>query len=177
MILRCASGIARITKSTGIKDIRSMHVGETETVKGLKITAVRSKHFGGRMFLAGGFILGYTGFVIEGKEGTVYFPGDAAYSETYFTEIGKKFNIDIALLPIGAYKPRFYLKAKHMNPDDAIQAFMDLKAKYLVPIHWGTFKLGFEMLSTPPRWLKTLSEQYEIEDKVKILDFGESFEL
>ena len=177
MALRCARGIARIIKSTHITDVKSMYEDETDTVAGLKITAVRSKHFGGRLFLAGGFILGYTGFIIEGKEGTVYFPGDAAYSETYFTEIGQRFKIDIALLPIGAYKPRIYLRGKHMNPDDAIKAFQDLHARYMVPIHWGTFKLGLEFLHTPTRWLRELSQQYGVEDKVKILQFGETFSL
>lgn len=173
--VRCARGFSRLVKRLHVADVEAMHEGEVSEVGGIRITAVRSKHFGGRLFLAGGFLFGYTGFIIEGKEGTVYFPGDTAYSDTIFRDIGKRFDIDIALLPIGAYKPRIYLRGKHMNPDDAIQAFLDLKAKYMVPIHWGTFKLGFEYTNTPTRWLKELSHQYDIKDRVKVLHFGESF--
>ena len=175
--VRCARGIRPMLQRMGFSHVQALHNWETDEVAGLRVTAVPSKHFGGRTFLAGGFILGYTGFVIEGKEGSVYFPGDTAYSERYFQEIGERFKIDIALLPIGAYKPRIYLRGKHMNPEDAVMAFLDLKAEYMVPIHWGTFKLGFEFLSTPIRFLRALREQYEIQDRVRILEFGESFEL
>lgn len=173
--VRCASGMSGIIKRLGFSNVAAMRDWESHEVSGLRLTAVPSRHFGGRMFLAGGFLLGYTGFILEGKEGTIYFPGDTAYSDRYFQEIGNRFKIDIALLPIGAYKPRLYLQNKHMNPHDAIRAFLDLKARYMVPIHWGTFKLGFEFLSTPIRWTKILSKQYDIEERVKILHFGESF--
>jgi len=148
----------------------------TRFVKDTPIIAARGLS---KIFQRMGFTdaVGWSGFIVEGKEGTVYFPGDAAYSQKYFQEIGRRFRIDVALLPIGAYRPRWFLKNKHMNPPDAVQAFFDLQARYMVPIHWGTFRLGLERPETPLAWLDELRKEYHIKERVKILQFGESFTL
>ena len=171
-----ARGLSKIFQRMGFTDAVSLQKWQHAERGSLKITAVPSKHFGGRVLLVG-YILGWSGFIVEGKEGTVYFPGDAAYSQKYFQEIGRRFRIDVALLPIGAYRPRWFLKNKHMNPPDAVQAFFDLQARYMVPIHWGTFRLGLERPETPLAWLDELRKEYHINERVKILQFGESFTL
>ena len=66
--------------------------------------------------------------------------------------------IDAALLPIGAYEPRWFMKAQHMNPDDAVQAFLDLGAERFFAMHWGTFKLTDEPLLEPPARTRELWE-------------------
>ena len=89
------------------------------------------------------------GWIIQGKQYCVYFAGDTGYDGT-FLEIGKRFpHIDVALLPIGAYDPEWFMQAVHLNPEEATQAFIDSKANYMVPIHWGTFKLSDEPLDEP----------------------------
>jgi L-ascorbate metabolism protein UlaG (beta-lactamase superfamily) len=82
---------------------------------------------------------------------SVYHAGDSGYFEG-FREIGKKLKPDIALLPIGAYHgPKF--GENHMDPEQAIQAFADLRSKILIPMHFGTYRLSYEPLHEPPQRL------------------------
>src|SRR6267378_1691739 len=93
------------------------------------------------------------GFVVEGPSGRIYHSGDTAYFDG-FAEIGRRFpGLDAALLPIGAYDPPWFMEKQHMNPEQAVQAFVDLGARWLVAMHWGTFKLTDEPLDEPPRRL------------------------
>jgi L-ascorbate metabolism protein UlaG (beta-lactamase superfamily) len=90
------------------------------------------------------------GFVIEGSSARLYHSGDTAYFEG-FTEIGRRAGpIDAALLPIGAYEPAWFMSKQHMNPEEAVRAFVDLGAKRFVAMHWGTFQLTDESLDEPP---------------------------
>jgi L-ascorbate metabolism protein UlaG (beta-lactamase superfamily) len=94
------------------------------------------------------------GFVVEGASARIYHSGDTAYFDG-FTEIGRRSGpIDAALLPIGAYDPAWFMSKQHMNPEEAVQAFVDLGAKQFVAMHWGTFKLTDEPLDEPPRRLR-----------------------
>jgi L-ascorbate metabolism protein UlaG (beta-lactamase superfamily) len=91
------------------------------------------------------------GFVIEGSKSRVYHAGDTAYFAG-FSEIGARFpGIDAALLPIGAYDPGWFMEKQHMNPEQAVQAFVDLGARTFLAMHWGTFKLTDEPLDEPPK--------------------------
>lgn len=93
------------------------------------------------------------GFVIEGNK-RVYFAGDTGYGK-FFKMIHEKYKeIDLALLPIGAYEPRWFMKYAHMNPEDAVQAMLDLEASKAVGIHFGTFQLTDEGISDPVKLLK-----------------------
>jgi len=82
---------------------------------------------------------------------TVYLAGDSAYFEG-LREIGQPLGPELALLPIGAYHPESFRKV-HMGPDQAVQSFHDLQSRWLVPMHHGTFKLSFEALDEPARWI------------------------
>jgi L-ascorbate metabolism protein UlaG (beta-lactamase superfamily) len=95
------------------------------------------------------------GFVVEGDGMRVYHTGDTAYFDG-FAEIGKRFpDLLAAMLPIGAYDPPWFMQTMHMNPEQATQAFLDLRARDFLAMHWGTFKLTDEPLDEPPRRLKT----------------------
>ena len=100
----------------------------------------------------------------------VYHAGDSAYSDC-FKEIGRRCAPEIALLPIGAYYPDSFRNV-HMGPDEALKVFRDLGAAWFVPMHFGTFKLSFEDLSEPPRWLRELALQNGMSHHVRILDEG-----
>jgi L-ascorbate metabolism protein UlaG (beta-lactamase superfamily) len=90
------------------------------------------------------------GFVIEGSSARIYHSGDTAYFDG-FSQIGRRCGtIDAALLPIGAYDPAWFMSKQHLNPEEAIQAFVDLGARNFVAMHWGTFKLTEEPLDEPP---------------------------
>jgi len=134
----------------------------------LKVTLVPAKHWGARTIHD--HHRGYGGFVLEHQGRSIYHAGDSAYFDG-FKEIGKRFAPQIALLPIGAYYPDSFRNV-HMGPDEAVQVFRDLQAQWLVPMHFGAFKLSFEELDEPPRWLKDIAHRDGIAHHLKILDEG-----
>ncbi len=94
------------------------------------------------------------GWMIECGPHTIYFAGDTAYAH-HFKMIGEVFkNIDIAILPIAPCEPREWMKRTHIDPIQAGQAFLDLKARHFVPMHWGTFSLGTDYFELPIELLK-----------------------
>jgi L-ascorbate metabolism protein UlaG (beta-lactamase superfamily) len=101
---------------------------------------------------------GFGGYVIDSASGpTIYHSGDSAYFGG-FAEIGRRLGPEIALLPIGAYFPDSY-RAVHTSPEEALQAFVDLKADVMIPMHYGTFRLGREPMDEPlPRLLQAAAK-------------------
>jgi L-ascorbate metabolism protein UlaG (beta-lactamase superfamily) len=137
----------------------------------LHITLIPAKHWSRRRLFDKNTIL-WGGFVITSKNHTIYFAGDTAYGK-HFKEIGKHFNIDIALLPIGAYKPKKIMQHHHLDPKEAYCAFCDLDAKTMIPMHYGTFNLSDEALDEPLSWMQKIST-----DTIKhicFLPIGETF--
>ena len=142
-----------------------------ELPDGTKITAVPVKHRGGRFSY-----LRFTkssGYLIQKGDRTVYFTGDASYSD-HFAEVGASSRIDLALLPISGYSPRFFMHGRHMTPSQVVQAFEDLKARYMVPIHWGSFSLSLEPTNQPIELLnKILEDRPDLKDRIPIVQHGE----
>ncbi len=161
-----ARGLGTHLKKLGFKTVYELSAWESTRLGSFAITATPAKHFGRQPFFHE--ISDFIGFVLQ-NEKTVYFAGDTAYFEG-FRQIGGRFLIDVALLPIGAYKPRKNLK-KHMNPPDALRAFKDLNARWMIPIHWGTFHLGWEGINAPAQWLERLLQKEAL--PVRILKAGE----
>jgi L-ascorbate metabolism protein UlaG (beta-lactamase superfamily) len=84
----------------------------------------------------------------------VYFAGDSGYAQPIFREIGRRCGPpDLALLPIGAYEPRWFMKDAHMNPAEAVQVHLDVGARRSAAMHWGTFQLTDEGFREPVRAL------------------------
>jgi L-ascorbate metabolism protein UlaG (beta-lactamase superfamily) len=125
---------------------------QSTEVGGVRITFVPAQHFSQRGLADRNETL-WGGFVIEGSSATVYHAGDTAFFAG-FKQIGERLAIDAALLPIGAYDPRWFMKAAHVDPEEALQAFADLGAGTFLAMHWGTFKLADEPLDEPPRLLE-----------------------
>jgi L-ascorbate metabolism protein UlaG (beta-lactamase superfamily) len=167
-VVVCARNLGDLLASAGHRDIVELGWGESITLRGATITALEVNHWGTRGFFDDH--RGYTGFLVETAGGSFFFPGDTAYFP-HFAEYGRRYAIDLALLPIGAYNP---FRRVHMNPEDALQAFFDLRARYLVPIHWGTFVLSLEPVDEPPRWLASLAAKHGVSERVKILRHGMS---
>jgi len=141
----------------------------------IKISSYQTKHWGKR-YPWQKIKRGFNSYVFEKRNKSVYFAGDTAYGKT-FRKIGKSKKIDIALLPIGAYGKDQEDNNYHMNPEDALRAFSDLKAKYLIPIHWGNFKLSKEPMNEPIEWLKKLINKTKgLKERVCILRNGAYFE-
>ena len=104
---------------------------------------------------------------------TIYLSGDTAYFDR-FREIGQKFPIDLAIINLGAYEPRWFMAGSHMNPTVSVRAFRELGAKKLLIVHWGTFRLGDEPVHFPPIDLKKEMKKEGILDRLVHLNHGET---
>ena len=121
---------------------------------GSKLTAVPAQHFSGR----GPFDRNRTlwcGFVIEGRSATIYFAGDTGMGP-HFEQIAGRFpEIDVAILPIGAYRPEWFMGEVHTSPKDAVQAHLMLNARVSIASHFGTFRLADDGESEPTDQLQS----------------------
>lgn len=112
-------------------------------------------------------------FLIRTPQLSIYFGGDSAY-EAHFREIRDTLGApDICMLPVGAYKPSYVMKEAHMNPGEAVEAFRDLGAKVMIPMHFGTYDLSDEPLGEPVRILKDLERSGNISGELRMKDIGE----
>jgi L-ascorbate metabolism protein UlaG (beta-lactamase superfamily) len=143
----------------------------------VRVSFVPSQHWSRRGLFDTNQTL-WGGFVIEGARARIYHAGDTAWFAG-FKEIGERFpGLDAALLPIGAYDPGWFMEKQHMNPEQAVQGFLDLGAKRLAAMHWGTFKLTDEPLEEPPQRLRAEWLRRGLpEDRLRILAIGETLEL
>ncbi len=116
----------------------------------------------------------YGGYIVRAGGKSVFHCGDSAYFDG-FTDIGKRFEIDIALMPIGAYESPSG-RDVHMNPEEAMRAFADLGAKVIIPMHYGTFPLGNEPHHEPVERLLMEADRLGISDRVLILEEGVGIE-
>ena len=168
-------GDTKYAVKAGFTKVFEMNLWDTVEQNTTKITCVPAKHKSNRAPLQRIKQL-CCGYVIENNGHSVYFAGDTGYGG-HFKEISSRFSINAAILPIGAYKPHNWFKEIHLNPNTAIQAFLDLKADVLIPMHWGTFKISDEPLREPPILLLEEAKKAGIQDKVRILQNGEFVEL
>ena len=121
---------------------------QTTEIDGLRVTLVPSRHWSRRGVLDVNRTL-WGGFVIECEGEAIYHAGDSAAFDG-FAEIGRRFpGLLAAMLPIGGYRPAWFMEKQHMNPEQAGEAFLELDARVLVPMHWGAFQLTDEPISEP----------------------------
>lgn len=117
------------------------------------VTCLPSQHWSNRLGQPANSTL-WCSWLVASEDRKYYFAGDTGYFPG-FAEYGRRFGpIDIAMLPIGAYEPRWVMSYQHMDPAEAYRAFQDLGARYFLPMHWGTFDLTDEPLDLPPRELE-----------------------
>lgn len=161
-------GVGELARNLGFARIIELEWWETFRRASWQVTFTPSKHWGARTLHDEH--RGYGGFVLEHQGRKIYHAGDSAYFEG-FQEIGARLAPEIALLPIGAYFPESFRNV-HMGPDEAVKAFKDLKARWLVPMHYGTFKLSFEDMDEPPRWLMELIREEGLAQHLKIMEEG-----
>ena len=115
-------------------------------------------------------------FFIQGVTQTIYLGGDSGFGSHYKHTAEVFPEIDYFLIGIGGYKPRWFMEPNHNSPEEALHAFTDAKAKFLVPMHYGTFDLSDEPPNEPLRLLKDAAGQNNLSEKIKPLSIGESLE-
>jgi L-ascorbate metabolism protein UlaG (beta-lactamase superfamily) len=142
-----------------------LDVGAKLEVGPLSLSCIPALHGGWRYPWQKGFRA--CGYVLSDGETTLFFAGDTAYG-SLFKDLGVAYEVDIAMLPIGAYSPQWFLKSRHLNPDEAVQAFCELGAKTLIPFHFGTYRLSLERLNEPLPWFAEAAEKEGIDWSVPI---------
>lgn len=118
------------------------------------------------------------GYVLESSNHKIYFAGDTGVSTgntNYFKKVGKKFDLDVALLPIQPKLRRERGPFSSLSPSQALKAFEDLGAKTMIPIRWDAFAMGKENPETYLTELKRLAQKQGLSDRIKILKPGESY--
>lgn len=167
-------GNKTILQNAGFGQVVELDWWQSANPNQLKITCTPAQHFSARAFRDRNRTL-WGSFVVEARERTIFFAADTGYGE-HLKEIGKQFPaIDLALLPIGAYEPRWFMQDAHMNPTDAVQAFLDLNAKRALGMHFGTFQLTDEGVDEPVELLKSeMGKQGVGAGKFGVLQFGET---
>ena len=157
----------------GITNLVELDWWQATRVQTLNITATPAQHWTRRGRKMSQRL--WASFMIQGKGKSVYFAGDSGYCPG-FREIGARFGgCDVAILPIGAYEPRWFMKLVHMNPEEAVQSFLDLRAKEFIPMHWGTFRLTDEDMREPPVRLRAAWEKAGLPDEdLHILQHGQT---
>jgi L-ascorbate metabolism protein UlaG (beta-lactamase superfamily) len=152
-------GYGRVVELDWWQNVRLGHV---------EVTHVPARHWGARMLRD--MHRGYGGYVLHAGRHSLYHAGDTAYFEGY-REIGERLQPQVAMLPIGAYNPASF-RAVHTSPEDAVQAFVDLGAQWMVPMHYGTFRLSQEPVDEPLQRLRSEGQRRRIEKKICVLEEG-----
>lgn len=159
----------------GFERVSELDWWESVEVAGLRFDFVPAQHWSRRGPLDTCRSL-WGGWVITGPDGRrIYHAGDTGYGP-HFSEIGRRYpGIDAAMLPIGAYAPRWFMRPFHMDPPEAVEAVSDLGARRMASMHWGTFALTREPLLEPLNWLrKTWREAGRDPDELWDLAVGQT---
>jgi L-ascorbate metabolism protein UlaG (beta-lactamase superfamily) len=173
-----AYNTADVTAELEWRSIEELDWGDRYTVHDINIRTLEVQHFGWRFpwekdrskgFFTNG--RSYNAYILEKNGKKILFGGDTAYSEKFHVAADE--NIDIAIMPIGAYNP---WRRNHCNPEEAlIMASEHLKAKHFIPIHCNTFKQGMEPIDEPLTWMNNAAKDYKI--NIGIKNIGETFTL
>ncbi len=155
----------------GIANAVELDWGESVTVKGLRIVCTPAQHGGGRTLVDQGRRLWASWAVLGSKR--FYFAGDTGYYR-HFKDIGEALGpFDLAALPIGSYTPREIARPVHISPEEALQAWTDLRAARFIGIHYGTFGLAREPNDEPPRRIAAEIERRHVDPSaIWLLDPG-----
>jgi N-acyl-phosphatidylethanolamine-hydrolysing phospholipase D len=146
-------GLARWFRGRTAGAVTELDWWQSVTVDGWTLTCLPAQHWSNRTQLDRNATL-WCSWLLDSGERRYYFAGDSGAFHG-FAEIGRRFApIDVALLPIGAYEPRWFMRFQHMDPPEAWRAFGDLGARFLLPMHWGTFDLTDEPVDLAPRALR-----------------------
>jgi L-ascorbate metabolism protein UlaG (beta-lactamase superfamily) len=167
-------GNGRLLRSAGVRQVEEIDWWETASSAPLPITLTPAQHFSARGPFDRNRAL-WGGFLIEAGGLRILHAGDSGYGP-HFRQVGARLGpIDLGLLPIGAYEPRWFMKDIHMNPAEAVQAHLDLGARQSIAMHFGSFQLTPEGIDEPVRELtKALQERGVAAERFRALEVGES---
>lgn len=163
-------------KTFGAKNVKELDWWDALQVSNdVKITLAPAQHWSSRTPFDRMKAL-WGSYFIEAKKEKIYFAGDTGYGP-HFSEIHKKLGAPtVALLPIGAYEPRWFMKDMHMNPEDAVLAHLDLASNFSIGMHFGSFQLTDEAIDTPVKDLEMALDKHKLKN-FKTLRPGQMLEI
>ncbi len=164
-------GCRPLVEGLGFAGIQELGWNERFVFQDVEIEAFQPAHWGRRSPFDEKD-RGYNAYLLTKKGDTVFFAGDTGYS-SHFAAKTKGKDVLLAFLPISAYKPEWF-RRNHANPEEALQMFLESGARFMIPIHWGTFILSHEPIHEPIDRLKKEGYRLNISDRVIILKHGES---
>lgn len=161
-------GVRKFLVDHGIENVNQVEWWEEQAISnGISAICVPAVHFSGRgMFDRNGTL--WAGYVIQSETGNIYFAGDTGYQDEVFKEIGKKFEINISLIPIGAYKPRWFMAPIHVSPGEALKIHEDVGSETSLAMHFGTFPLADDAMNDPVNDLRNILRAYDKEVDFRI---------
>ena len=169
---------SRLFDTKELKNIAKQEAGwyqEYKPKENIRIIFLPARHWGRRELFDFNKTL-WGGFLIIVGDTKIFFSGDTAYDDRMFKEIQSEFgDIDICMLPIGAYSPKFVMKTSHTTPEEAVKIFNDLGGKSFIPMHYGTYDLSDEPLGEPVKRLENCFDKKEHRKELKKLIVGEEF--
>ena len=170
-------GNGRLARAAGIRRVEELDWWQSATSAPSPVVLTPARHFPARTPFDRNRAL-WGGFLLAAAGQRIFFAGDSAYGP-FFRDIGRRLApIDLALLPIGAYEPRWFMQAVHMNPAEAVQAHLDLGAAESIGMHFGTFQLTSEAIDAPLRALDEARRARDIpQSRFRTLGFGESIRM
>jgi L-ascorbate metabolism protein UlaG (beta-lactamase superfamily) len=178
-VLIAPLGVKAFLEAKGIsKGIETDWWNEIDLSNEVTLVIVPAQHFSGRGLFDRDATL-WGGYVLQTESGNVYFAGDTGYDPQIFQEIGARYApLRVALLPIGAYKPLWFMSPIHISPDEAIRVHQDLKTEVSIAMHYGTFPLADDSQQEPITDLKQAMKRYNIsQEEFLILPEGLFYEV
>ena len=168
----CPLGVARQVRRCGLSDVCELDWGQSVSWRTRRFHCVRAQHFSGRTPFRRNRTL-WCSWLIEASAGNIYIAGDSGYGD-FFAEIGRRYSpIRLALIPIGAYEPQWFMGPVHMTPAQAVVVRAQLRAAHAVAIHYGTFALADDAHDDPPARLRRALAEREDAARFWILPEGE----
>lgn len=170
-------GVDLLLNQEGINNTFTLDWWESKPIDSdITVHAVQAQHFSARGLFDRDKTL-WAGYVIDTPAGGVYFAGDTGYGG-FFKEIGRRYDIKVGLIPIGAYKPRWFMSPVHVDPEEAIQVHKDVGAEISFGMHYGTFPLADDGMKDPANdFAEAIQKPENRGVNFKLITEGDSFEL
>lgn len=166
-------GLGDFVARRGFTRVHELDWWQTTTIGTVAVTSVPAQHFSARTPWDRNATL-WAGYLVRDGSTTVYFCGDSGYGP-HFAQIGATARIDVALLPIGAYEPRWFMQPMHVNPEEAVRAHLDLRARSSIAMHFGVFHLTDEGIDAPIHALEAARSAAGLRaNDFSVIDFGET---
>ncbi|WP_413568435.1 MBL fold metallo-hydrolase [Bdellovibrio sp. HCB117] len=170
-------GLESLLKSEDIDNVKELDWWENTQVKNVTLTFTPAQHWSQRSLWDRNKTL-WGGWYIQAPSLKFFYSGDTGYSKDFLDVFNRFGASDIAMIPVGAYEPKWFMKQQHVDPEQAVKMHLDLQSKLSIGVHWGTFRLSDEAMAAPPEDLKIALQKMNVSPEVfRVMKHGEVLKL